>query len=150
MCFHWFTHWFAPFCSQLRDAGCIPTPSRQVPSSVFPRFLDSPVQMPNSCRAVQSRTIGQRHGGRRQMTKATRGVTPWRVSRRKFLASGIAAATIIGVHSRRGSAQDIKTIEAGKLTIGMNGDMPMTQVKDGKLSGTDGELMIFVAEKLGL
>jgi cystine transport system substrate-binding protein len=85
------------------------------------------------------------------MTKSTiRGATLWRPSRRKFLAGGVAAATIIGMHSRRGSAQEIKTIEAGKLTIGMNGDMPMTQVKDGKLSGTDGELMIYVAEKLGL
>ena len=85
------------------------------------------------------------------MTKITiRGATPWRPSRRKFLAGGVAAATIIGIHSRRGSAQEIKTIEAGKLTIGMNGDMPMTQVKDGKLSGTDGELMVYVAEKLGL
>ena len=44
----------------------------------------------------------------------------------------------------------IKTIEPGKLIIGMNGDMPMTQLKDGKLSGTDGELMIYVANKLGL
>ncbi len=85
------------------------------------------------------------------MTKITiRGATPWRPSRRKFLAGGVAAATIIGLHSRRGSAQEIKTIEPGKLTIGMNGDMPMTQIKDGKLSGTDGELMIYVAKKLGL
>ncbi len=45
---------------------------------------------------------------------------------------------------------EITTIEPGKLTIGMNGDMPMTQVKDGVLSGTDGELMIYVAKKLGL
>jgi polar amino acid transport system substrate-binding protein len=85
------------------------------------------------------------------MTKMTiRGATPWRPSRRKFLAGGVAAATIVGLHSRLGSAQEIKTIEAGKLTIGMNGDMPMTQIKDGKLSGTDGELMVYVAEKLGL
>lgn len=43
-----------------------------------------------------------------------------------------------------------KTIEAGKLHIAMNGDMPMTQLKDGQLSGTDGELMIYIAKKLGL
>jgi L-cystine transport system substrate-binding protein len=47
-------------------------------------------------------------------------------------------------------AAEIKTIEPGKLTIGMNGDMPMTQIKDGQLSGTDGELMVYVAKKLGL
>jgi polar amino acid transport system substrate-binding protein len=45
---------------------------------------------------------------------------------------------------------EVKTIEAGKLTIGMNGDMPMTQIKDGQLSGTDGELMVWVAQKVGL
>lgn len=47
-------------------------------------------------------------------------------------------------------AADIKTIEPGKLHIAMNGDMPMTQLKDGALSGTDGELMVYIAKKLGL
>jgi ABC-type amino acid transport substrate-binding protein len=49
-----------------------------------------------------------------------------------------------------GAAADVKTVEAGKLTIGMNGDMPMTQIKDGKLGGTDGELMVWVAQQIGL
>lgn len=47
-------------------------------------------------------------------------------------------------------AASIKTIEPGKLAIGMNGDMPMTQLKNGELSGTDGELMVWVANKLEL
>jgi L-cystine transport system substrate-binding protein len=47
-------------------------------------------------------------------------------------------------------ADPVKTVTPGKLTIGMNGDMPMTQLKDGQLSGTDGELMMFVAKKIGL
>ena len=47
-------------------------------------------------------------------------------------------------------AAEVKTLEPGKLNIGMNGDMPMTQIKDGKLSGTDGELMVWVAESIGL
>jgi polar amino acid transport system substrate-binding protein len=55
----------------------------------------------------------------------------------------------IGLTAAPAAAQ-VKTIEPGKLTIGMNGDMPMTQVKDGVLSGTDGELMVHVAKKLGL
>ncbi len=38
------------------------------------------------------------------------------------------------------SGETPKTIQPGKLTIAMNGDMPMTQLKDGKLGGTDGEL----------
>jgi polar amino acid transport system substrate-binding protein len=32
----------------------------------------------------------------------------------------------------------------------MNGDMPMTQIKEGNLSGTDGELMVWVAQNVGL
>ena len=47
-------------------------------------------------------------------------------------------------------AEPPKTIEPGKLHIAMNGDMPMTQYKDGKLGGTDGELMVYIAQKLGL
>lgn len=54
------------------------------------------------------------------------------------------------VTQRPADAGDLKTIEPGKLHIAMNGDMPMTQLKDGVLSGTDGELMIYVAKKLGL
>ena len=43
-----------------------------------------------------------------------------------------------------------KTIKPGKLTVGLNGDMPMTQLKDGQLIGTDGELMVSFAKQLGL
>jgi len=60
-----------------------------------------------------------------------------------------AAALAVGFTGASALAQ-VKTLEPGKLTIGMNGDMPMTQVKDGVLSGTDGELMVYVAKKLGL
>ena len=47
-------------------------------------------------------------------------------------------------------AEPVKTITPGKLTVGFNGDMPMTSLKDGKLIGTDGELISRIAEKLGL
>jgi L-cystine transport system substrate-binding protein len=63
------------------------------------------------------------------------------------LASVVLAA---GFAFAGATADDIKTIEPGKLNIAMNGDMPMTQLKDGQLSGTDGELMVYVAKKLGL
>ena len=62
-------------------------------------------------------------------------------------AAPVVSATEV---SQAAPAASIKTIEPGKLIIGMNGDMPMTQLKDGKLGGTDGELMIYVAKKLGL
>lgn len=32
----------------------------------------------------------------------------------------------------------------------MNGDMPMTQLKDGALGGSDGEVMVYVAKQIGL
>jgi len=70
------------------------------------------------------------------------------ITRRAMVA--LASLTAMGLAATAASADEIKTIEPGKLTIGMNGDMPMTQVKDGVLSGTDGELMIYVAKKLGL
>ncbi|MGI9331994.1 MAG: substrate-binding periplasmic protein [Gammaproteobacteria bacterium] len=47
-------------------------------------------------------------------------------------------------------AQPPKTGEAGKLKVALNGDMPMTGLEDGKLIGTDGELMVLIAERLGL
>jgi polar amino acid transport system substrate-binding protein len=56
----------------------------------------------------------------------------------------------LGVITASAQGEAVKTIQPGKLTIAMNGDMPMTQLKDGKLGGTDGELMVYVAKKLGL
>jgi polar amino acid transport system substrate-binding protein len=63
------------------------------------------------------------------------------------MASLVAAA---GLAASTASADPPKTIEPGKLNIAMNGDMPMTQLKDGVLSGTDGALMTMVAKQLGL
>jgi polar amino acid transport system substrate-binding protein len=71
---------------------------------------------------------------------------------RKLLswAAAVASAATIAVSSSGMAAAEVKTLEAGKLTIGMNGDMPMTQLKDGVLSGTDGEIMTWVAGQIGL
>ena len=66
-----------------------------------------------------------------------------------MLGAMAGAAALLSLTSA-GAAADVKTLEAGKLTIGMNGDMPMTQLKDGQLSGTDGELMVYVAKQIGL
>ncbi len=65
-----------------------------------------------------------------------------------FIAMTLLVAGGFGTVSASG--ETVKTIQPGKLTIAMNGDMPMTQLKDGKLGGTDGELMVLVAKKLGL
>ena len=67
----------------------------------------------------------------------------------RWAAALTSAAAIMAVAG--GIAQaEVKTLEAGKLTIGINGDMPMTQLKDGQLGGTDGEVMVFVAKQIGL
>ena len=68
--------------------------------------------------------------------------------RQAFLAATalVAAAVLAGT----AMADPPKTLEPGKLNIAMNGDMPMTQFKDGVLSGTDGELMVLAAKAIGL
>jgi polar amino acid transport system substrate-binding protein len=66
------------------------------------------------------------------------------------MLGAVAGATALFSLIPMGAAADVKTVEAGKLTTGMNGDMPMTQIKDGALGGTDGELMVWVAQQIGL
>ncbi|WP_292315300.1 ABC transporter substrate-binding protein [Mesorhizobium sp.] len=72
-----------------------------------------------------------------------------RVHQRARRLAGIAFAAGM-LTATMGNAEDFKTIEPGKLHIAMNGDMPMTQLKDGKLEGLDGSLLAHIAEKLGL
>ena len=68
----------------------------------------------------------------------------WRPAVLALVAAGVALGGL------QAHAEPPKTIEPGKLTIGINGDMPMTSLKDGKLIGTDGELIAAIAGKLGL
>jgi len=70
------------------------------------------------------------------------------VCRAAYLMASLVAAA--GLAASTASADPPKTIEPGKLNIAMNGDMPMTQLKDGVLSGTDGSLMTMIAKQLGL
>ncbi len=64
-------------------------------------------------------------------------------------ALGIAGAALL-LAGASASAAPPKTLEPGKLHVALNGDMPMTGLKDGKLIGTDGDLMVLIAERLGL
>ncbi len=70
------------------------------------------------------------------------------VCRAAYLMASLVA--VAGLAASTASADPPKTIEPGKLNIAMNGDMPMTQLKDGVLSGTDGSLMTMIAKQLGL
>ncbi len=47
-------------------------------------------------------------------------------------------------------AADLELVEAGKLNVAFNGDMPGTGYEEGHMIGLDGELMQMVAEGLGL
>ncbi len=60
-------------------------------------------------------------------------------------------AFVLALSSAGVQAAPPETMEAGKLHVALNGDMPMTGLDaDGKLIGTDGQLMVRIAERLGL
>ena len=74
------------------------------------------------------------------------------IKRRTFVAgAAFGGMALAGLWSRPGfAAPSFKTVTPGVLTVAINGDMPMTSVKDGKLIGTDGEMIVAIAQKLGL
>jgi cystine transport system substrate-binding protein len=84
------------------------------------------------------------------MTGSTNDVAGARPGLRngRVLACAIVAALV--AFAAPASAAPPKTVEPGKLTVGFNGDMPMTSFKDGKLVGTDGALLAKIAADLGL
>ncbi len=71
-------------------------------------------------------------------------------SRRRFIGSLTAASLLSLPRPSLGQQNVFKTVTPGTITVAMNGDMPMTSVKDGKLIGTDGEMLDAIAGKLGL
>lgn len=74
-----------------------------------------------------------------------------RIERRAVLGGILALGGSATVLPRaRAEAPRFKTVAPGTLTVAINGDMPMTSVKDGKLIGTDGEMINAIAQKLGL
>ena len=48
------------------------------------------------------------------------------------------------------AAPAFKTVEPGILTIANSNEMPMIAVEDGKLVGSDAEIIATIAKKLGL
>jgi polar amino acid transport system substrate-binding protein len=74
------------------------------------------------------------------------------ISRRLFLSQAVlAGAGTAALRPRRAiAAPEFKTVAPGTLTVAMNGDMPMTSIKDGKLIGSDGDMIVAIAGKLGL
>lgn len=66
------------------------------------------------------------------------------------LASLAAVAASGGSAQAAGTCEGAELIKPGKLVVAYNGDMPGTGTRDGKLIGIDGEIMNWVADKLGL
>lgn len=72
-----------------------------------------------------------------------------RTSRRGFMVG--AGAALLGATDRRAEAEaSFKTVEPGFLTIANSGEMPMIAMEDGKLIGSDAEIVATIAKKLGL
>ena len=61
-----------------------------------------------------------------------------------------AGVLLMGAAVAPSDAEELELVEEGVLTVAFNGDMPGTGYQDGALIGVDGELMMWVAGKLGL
>lgn len=76
------------------------------------------------------------------------------LTRRGFLAlgGGVAAgcALTTGFEAYAASSPGLKTVEDGVITIAMSGTMPMTGFKDGSIMGSDAEMIVAIAKRLGL
>lgn len=80
----------------------------------------------------------------------------FRKSRTSFAAKtrltllSLAACLLTFAAAAQALAQELDTIEPGKLIVGFNGDMPMTSLQDGQLIGSDGKMIAKIAADLGL
>ncbi|HYZ63532.1 MAG TPA: transporter substrate-binding domain-containing protein, partial [Acetobacteraceae bacterium] len=71
-------------------------------------------------------------------------------SRRNLILGAGAAALATSTRRAVAAAPTFKTVEPGVLTIANSNEMPMIAVEDGKLIGSDAEILATVAKKLGL
>jgi hypothetical protein len=70
-------------------------------------------------------------------------------SRRGFMVG--AGATLLAGSSRSAiAAPTFKTVEPGVLTIANSNEMPMIAMEDGKLIGSDADIIATIAAKMGL
>lgn len=78
------------------------------------------------------------------------------LTRRTFLKTAALVGAGIGIAAGSedgpafGAGPKFKTANPGVMTVAMNGDMPMTSIENGRLIGTDGEMIAAIAQKLGL
>jgi ABC-type amino acid transport substrate-binding protein len=69
--------------------------------------------------------------------------------RRGFMA-GAGAALVAASGRRAAAAPEFKTVAPGVLTIANSNEMPMIAMEDGKLIGSDAEIIATIAKKMGL
>lgn len=85
------------------------------------------------------------------MSRATsRSLTSPIAARGRIAIYAIMALLVAFTAAAQALAQDLDTLEPGKLIVGFNGDMPMTSLKDGVLIGSDGKMIAQIAANLGL
>jgi polar amino acid transport system substrate-binding protein len=72
-----------------------------------------------------------------------------RSSRRGFMVS-MGATLLVGSRGSAMAAPAFKTVEPGVLTLANSNEMPMIAMEDGKLVGSDAEIIATIAKKLGL
>lgn len=83
-----------------------------------------------------------RHGFRTSRTSVAAKARLTVLAFAAFLLAFTAAAQAL--------AQELDTIEPGKLIVGFNGDLPMTTLEDEQLAGSDGKMLAKIAADLGL
>ena len=66
------------------------------------------------------------------------------------LGFGALAGSLFGPQAFAAAAPKFKTVEEGFITIAMSGSMPVTGIKDGKIVGSDAEMIVAIAKYLGL
>jgi ABC-type amino acid transport substrate-binding protein len=72
------------------------------------------------------------------------------LDRRTLLGQAAMAGPMLALCKSGMGAPRPTTVVTGVLTVAIAGDMPMTNIRNGKLIGTDGEMIAAIAEKLGL
>ncbi len=78
------------------------------------------------------------------------GIKPALAGRARITLLGFLAMLLAFSAAAQALAQELDTIEPGKLIVGFNGDLPMTTLEDGQLAGSDGKMLAKIAADLGL
>ncbi len=71
-------------------------------------------------------------------------------ARARWTVLALVALLVASSAAAQALAQELDTIEPGKLIVGFNGDMPMTSLVDGQIVGSDGKMIVKIANDLGL